>query len=292
MTWIQLTLRTESERAERIGNALQAAGALAVTFADAEDTPVLEPLPGETRIWPNTLVTALFAEGVNLAPLQHALSPHLTAEELDSWHVAELADQVWERTWLEHFKPTRFGQRLWVCPSGENSSQEDAIVVHLDPGLAFGTGTHPTTAMCLEWLDGAPLVGKQVIDYGCGSGILAVAAAKLGASAIRATDIDPQALTATRQNAANNAADHIQVCVPEALDSTPADIVLANILAGPLVELAPRLIDLVKPGGSLVLSGLLEEQREEVKNAYLPAIEWRTARTVEEWACLHGVRVK
>jgi len=291
MPWIQLTLRTESERAERIGKALQTAGAIAVTFADAEDSPVLEPLPGETRIWPNTLVTALFNDGVDLAPLHQALSPHLTATEQHSWRVSELADQVWERIWLEHFKPARFGRRLWVCPHGENVAQQDAVVIHLDPGLAFGTGTHPTTAMCLAWLDGAILGGERIIDYGCGSGILAIAAAKLGANTIRATDIDPQALLATRQNAADNGvSDHIDTHPPGTLDSTPADIVLANILAGPLVELAPLLIDLVKPGGDLVLSGLLKDQRDAVKGAYLHDIDWRAEHAVDEWLCLHGVR--
>lgn len=291
MPWIQLTLRTSEARAERLGNALQKAGALAVTYADAEDAPVLEPLPGETPIWPNTRVTALFEAGTDLAPLHQALHPHLTESEASSWRVEELADQVWERAWLDHFHAQRYGRRLWICPQGETPDQRDAVVVHLDPGLAFGTGTHPTTAMCLEWLDGADMNGKRVVDFGCGSGILAVAAARLGARSVRATDIDPQALLATRQNAADNGvSDRIHATLPDALDSTPADIVLANILAGPLVELAPTLISLTRPGGELVLSGLLAPQSDEVKNAYQRAIEWRDARTREEWVCLHGIR--
>lgn len=292
MPWLQLTMRTDAERSERLSASLQTAGALAVTLADAEDTPVLEPEPGETPIWPSTLVTALYPAGTDLTPLHKALLPHLTPAEASSWHTEELADQIWERTWMDHFRPTRFGKRLWVCPKGQPSPQKDAVVVELDPGLAFGTGTHPTTALCLQWLDGAAVTNRAVIDYGCGSGILTVAAAKLGAISVRATDIDPQALLATGQNATHNrVADRVLVTPPELLNSDPADIVVANILSGPLIELVPTLTALVAKSGHLVLAGLLAEQSEAVKLAYQPAIEWHAATTSEEWICLQGTKV-
>ncbi|GAB4354151.1 MAG: 50S ribosomal protein L11 methyltransferase [Gammaproteobacteria bacterium] len=284
-------MHTTEVRAERLGELLQNAGALAITFSDAAETPVLEPRPGETPIWPNTRLTALFTAASDLAPIREALLPHLTKEEIASWRVSELADRVWERTWLDHFHARRFGHRLWVCPRGETIAQKAAVVVHLDPGLAFGTGTHPTTALCLEWLDQADLYGKRVVDYGCGSGILAVAAAKLGAQSIHATDIDPQALTATRQNAGDNGvADRVHTSPPDALEDEPADIVLANILAGPLMELAPTLTGLLKPKGDLLLSGLLADQADAVKSAYRNTVRWCAVHESEGWAALHGVR--
>lgn len=292
MPWTQLTITSTAEHAERLAQALTAAGAIAVTLVDAADHPVLEPRPGETPVWPNTRVVALFEADTDITPLYAALSPHLSPAERASWHSECLADQAWERTWLEHFRPLRLGRRLWICPGDQTPPEPDAVVVRLDPGLAFGTGTHPTTALCLEWLDGATLTGRTMIDYGCGSGILAIAAAKLGAAGVRAVDIDPQALTATRDNAARNDVERrIRTGTPESLERTPADLLVANILAGPLVELAPDLITLIKPGGDLVLSGLLREQVDEVQRAYAAAITWSPMASRDEWACLHGVRL-
>ncbi len=291
MPWVQLTIATGAERAETLSQALETAGALSVTLADAADQPVLEPRPGETPIWSQTRVIALFPAGTDLTPLQTALTPHLSAAERASWRVDTLADQVWERAWLEHFHPLRFGERLWVCPSDQEPPDPDAVIVRLDPGLAFGTGTHPTTALCLAWLDAAPLTHAQVIDYGCGSGILAVAAAKLGAATVHAVDIDPQALTATRDNAARNGvAERIHTCAPERLPAVTADIVIANILAGPLVELADHLSALLKPGAHLVLSGLLAEQADAVQRAYAATVTWEPPAQQQEWVRLHGVR--
>lgn len=290
MPWTQLTIATSDARAELLARTLETAGALSVTLADAADNPVLEPRPGETPVWPTTRVIALFTEDANLDPLYNALMPHLSDSERSSWRCERLADQVWERTWLEHFRPLRFGQRLWVCPSDSVPPDDDAVIVRLDPGLAFGTGTHPTTALCLEWLDSAPLTGKKVIDYGCGSGILAVAAAKMGAAEVRAVDIDPQALTATRANAERNGVSpYIHTSMPDQFSRHPADLVIANILAGPLQELAPVLTDLLKPGGELVLSGLLTEQASDVQNAYTPAITWSPIVHRGDWSRLHGV---
>lgn len=290
MPWTQLTIATSDARAELLARTLETAGALSVTLADAADNPVLEPRPGETPVWPTTRVIALFTEDANLDPLYNALMPHLSDSERSSWRCERLADQVWERTWLEHFRPLRFGQRLWVCPSDSVPPDDDAVILRLDPGLAFGTGTHPTTALCLEWLDSAPLTGKKVIDYGCGSGILAVAAAKMGAAEVRAVDIDPQALTATRANAERNGVSpYIHTSMPDQFSRHPADLVIANILAGPLQELAPVLTDLLKPGGELVLSGLLTEQASDVQNAYTPAITWSPIVHRGDWSRLHGV---
>ena len=290
MPWTQLTIATSDARAELLARTLETAGALSVTLADAADNPVREPRPGETPVWPTTRVIALFTEDANLDPLYNALMPHLSDSERSSWRCERLADQVWERTWLEHFRPLRFGQRLWVCPSDSVPPDDDAVILRLDPGLAFGTGTHPTTALCLEWLDGAPLTGKKVIDYGCGSGILAVAAAKMGAAEVRAVDIDPQALTATRANAERNGVSpYIHTSMPDQFSRHPADLVIANILAGPLQELAPVLTDLLKPGGELVLSGLLTEQASDVQKAYTPAITWSPIVHRGDWSRLHGV---
>jgi ribosomal protein L11 methyltransferase len=202
-----------------------------------------------------------------------------------------LADQAWERVWLEDFRPMRFGRRLWVCPGGLPAGDADAIRIELDPGLAFGTGTHPTTALCLEWLDGQDLAGCSVVDYGCGSGILAVAAAKLGAAHVVAMDIDPQALIATRENALRNrVAGTLTVTGEPALAPRSADVLLANILAGPLVELAPRFAEALVPGGRLALSGLLPEQADAVTAAYRPWFHIETTTTRDGWVLLSARR--
>jgi ribosomal protein L11 methyltransferase len=202
-----------------------------------------------------------------------------------------LEDREWERAWLDNFKPMRFGKRLWVCPHGLEVEAEDAVVVRLDPGLAFGTGTHPTTALCLEWLDGAELAGKTVIDYGCGSGILAVAALKLGARQVIGIDHDPQALLATRDNAAaNGVADRLLVQGSDAADPAPADIVLANILANVLIDLSGRIEPLVADGGELVLSGILEDQWPAVAKAYSAGLDFGQAIIKDGWVRLHGRR--
>ncbi len=290
MPWTQLSLSTAADRAQRLAEALQAAGALAVSLADAADDPVLEPAPGETRVWTRTRLSALFAAGTDLDPLRRALAPHLEPAERASWSTRELADQDWERAWLAHFRPLRFGRRLWVCPSDRPPPEPAAVNVVLDPGLAFGTGTHPSTALCLEWLDGAELRGAHLIDYGCGSGILAVAAALLGARSVVAVDIDPQALAATAENAARNGVGaRISACAPKALGPEPgADIVLANILAGTLLELRAALCALLRPGGALVLSGILAAQAAELRAAYAGEISFAPERERDGWALLCG----
>jgi ribosomal protein L11 methyltransferase len=271
--------------------ALFEVGASSITFLDGGNEPVLEPKPGEIRLWSDTVVRALFDEShdamQSLGRLADRLGPHITA----CASVQAVKNQDWERAWLAGWKPMRFGGRLWVCPTEADAPQEaNAVVVRLDPGLAFGTGTHPTTALCLQFLDVMPLAGRSVIDYGCGSGILGIAALKLGASRVVAVDLDPQALLATRENAVRNAvsARLRTQAAPGALE--PADLVLANILAQPLIELAPILTGACRIRGDLILSGLLGTQAHAVKTAYSSAFDMVQVVGQDDWCCIHARR--
>ncbi|HLW24584.1 MAG TPA: 50S ribosomal protein L11 methyltransferase [Steroidobacteraceae bacterium] len=268
-------------------------GAASITFQDGGDEPVLEPKPGEVRLWSQTQVRALFDGSLDalgtVGLLAERLGAHITAHA----RIHGVEERDWERVWLENWSSMRFGRRLWVCPtSAAEPADPAALVVRLDPGLAFGTGTHPTTALCLQLLDALELGGRSVIDYGCGSGILGIAALKLGAARVWAVDIDPQALTATRTNGARNGVSaRLEVHAPP-VHLPPSDLVLANILAQPLVELAPLLTSACRPGGDLVLSGLLKSQAHQVRAAYGAAFD--IVRTVhrEDWCCIHGRRVQ
>ncbi|MBP7983732.1 MAG: 50S ribosomal protein L11 methyltransferase [Chromatiaceae bacterium] len=297
MPWLQITLATDRERATLIEAALENIGALAVTLGDAGDEPQLEPPPGATPLWGQVLVTALFtpdeASRKDAEALVASLAGHLAAPP----RFERIEDQAWEHTWRDDFAPTRFGERLWVCPRGERpaAEQPDQVIVELDPGLAFGTGHHPTTALCLKWLDGADLTGTRLIDYGCGSGILAIAALKLGAARALAVDHDPQALEATLANASENGvAGRLRCLAPrDMLPGAPdnrANYLVANILAGPLIELAPRLAALVHPGGALALSGLLIDQVGSVATAYAPWFDLAPPEIQEDWVLLAGRR--
>jgi ribosomal protein L11 methyltransferase len=290
--WLQLSVATEESLAEPLADRLFELGALSVSFQDEGDQPLFEPKPGEVPIWRNTRVIALFEETAELALVKLALIEEFSAAHLTDWRIEEIQDQAWERAWLDHFHTMRFGDRLWIVPTGfEPPGQADAVCVKLDPGLAFGTGTHPTTALCLQWLDGQDISGKTVIDFGCGSGILGVAALLLGAESVIATDIDPQALTATADNADKNAvASKISCYLPARMPKLKADILLANILANPLIELASELAQQVKPGGSLVLSGILRDQAAEVSRAYLPWFTLDEPVFLEDWTRLTGIR--
>ena len=276
---------------EAVEAACFAAGALSVTLTDAADTPIFEPELNTTPLWPQVRISALFDANADRAAILHMLESELGAPAPPGTFT-EIADRAWEREWLADFHPMRFGRRLWICPHEQRVDARDATIVRLDPGLAFGTGTHPTTALCLEWLDGAALEGREVIDYGCGSGILAIAALKLGARRAFCIDHDPQALLATRENAQRNEVEgRVATMTPEdAAALNPAPVVLANILASPLIELAPRLQRLTAPGGHLVLSGILTEQADAVAAAYRPWIEMEPAVRREDWVRLHGGR--
>jgi ribosomal protein L11 methyltransferase len=265
-------------------------GAGAVTFADAADDPVLEPAPGEVRLWRRTRVQALFAASCTAAQLTRALGAALGLEPA-AIRARALAERLWEREWLKDFHALRFGARLWICPHHERVSEPGAVVVALDPGLAFGTGTHASTALCLSWLDAHAAPLGCVIDYGCGSGVLGLAAAKLGAVQVHAFDIDPQALTATRANAAANAVT-ARLQVHERRESLPAaaDVLLANILAGPLCTLAPYFGAHLRPRGTVVLAGLMAHEVADVTAAYAPCFDVAVFGERDGWVCLAGRR--
>lgn len=271
---------------QRAEEACFGCGATAVTFLDARDEPVLEPAPGEFRLWNSTRMQCLFPAGTAAAPLARALGAAL---ELDPHviHAEELPGRAWEREWLKDFHALRFGTRLWVCPRHERVRDPGAVVVTLDPGLAFGTGTHPSTALCLEWLDANLGGGERVIDYGCGSGVLALAAARLGARAVHCFDIDPQALLASSENAAlNGVADRVVVHGDAGELPRAVDVLLANILAGPLCELTPRFAGLLRPRGTAVLAGLMRHEAADVTAAYGACFDVSPFGERDEWTCL------
>ena len=264
-------------------------GALSVTLEDAADDPVLEPRPGEMPLWPTVRIRALFEDRAD--PRRVVASHAATGPLAPLTGTAPVADPATERKRLNDLHPMRFGRRLWVCPGGQPAGDPAAIRIELDPGLAFGTGTHPTTAMCLEWLDGAALDGRRIVDYGCGSGILSIAALKLGAGHVHAVDLDPQAILATRENAARNGvADRLDVTTDPQLADAAADALVANILAGPLVELAPHIAAALRPGGDLALSGVLTGQVDSVTAAYRPWFDIALTATREDWGLIVGRR--
>jgi ribosomal protein L11 methyltransferase len=286
---LQLTLELGPADPAPVEQALSALGATSITLEDAADDPVLEPAPGETPLWPTVRIRALFPGHADRRDIEARLVGWLPAGAPLRFDL--LDDRPWEREWLRDFRPMRFGRRLWVCPDGMAAGEPDAVCVALDPGLAFGTGTHATTALCLEWLDGCDLDGSRIIDYGCGSGILAIAALRLGAAEALAFDIDPQALLATRQNAERNGVAErlaIVATAPEATDS--CDVLVANILAGPLIDLSDRFAALVRPGGRIAVSGVLENQVESVAAAYARWFIIRATTVRDGWAMLSGSR--
>ena len=291
MPWLQVRLAITPEQAETYEDALLGVGAVSVTFMDAEDQPIFEPDLGTTPLWSNTHLLALFEADTDPTNLVAHLQL-LTGSELPAHEIEHIEDQDWERSWMDNFQPMRFGQRLWIVPSWHAAPEPGAVNLLLDPGLAFGTGTHPTTALCLEWLDGQDLNDCTVIDFGCGSGILAIAALLLGAPQAIGTDIDPQALEASRDNAGRNGIDpaRFPVYLPADMPQQPADVVVANILAGPLVSLAPQITALVKAGGRLALSGILAEQAEEVRAAYADAFDLDPTAIKDGWVRISGVK--
>ena len=292
MTWLQLRLDTRPESIETLEDLMLATGAVAVTMEDNADEPVLEPGVGETPLWHHTRLTGLYPADSDMDAVLARIPGQLLLHS--NQRVEILEDKDWEREWMQHYHPMQFGKRLWVCPSWLQPPQPDAVNLLLDPGLAFGTGTHPTTELCLRELDSMDLVGITAVDYGCGSGILAIAALKLGASHVLGVDNDPQALAASLDNAQrNDLAEHsLPVALPEDVDQTAwrqrADVVIANILAGPLAELSETLLQLLKPGGTLLLSGLLHTQAEQLCQHYAGRIELRIAGEKDGWVCLRG----
>lgn len=285
----QLTLKVSANEADALTDFLFEIGAVSVTFTDAGDAPIFEPSAASDIIWDDSILTALFQEQIDPETVLLELAKTFP-ECIGSCHLEELVEQAWERTCLEQFQPMQFGRHLWICPSWATPPDPAAVNIILDPGLAFGTGTHPTTALCLEWLDANSPANKTVIDYGCGSGILAIAAARLGASIVWGIDNHEQAVIATKENATRNyiSATQLQVGTPEQLPPMQADIVIANILALPLIELAPTLCQHVKVGGDIVLSGILAEQTALITETYSQYIEITDIAQREEWVRISG----
>lgn len=296
MPWLQINITTVPSRAESFEDILLAAGCAAVTYKDNQDQPIFEPELGTTPLWDSTVITGLFAAEQDLdktlefiKQAQGQLFPDVPLAPIQT---EILEDKDWERTWMDGYKPMRFGERLWVCPSWMEPPEPTAANLMLDPGLAFGTGTHPTTALCLEWLDSQDLKDKNVTDFGCGSGILGIAALLLGAKHVLAIDIDPQALQATLDNLERNklAMSTLDAFLPEKAPSAQTEVLVANILAGPLIELAPQISERVSVGGKLCLSGLLEHQGNEILETYSQWFQLDEPKINDGWIRVTGTK--
>ena len=292
MPWLQLTLNAHKDSAEQYSDALSECGAVSVTMQDAADQPLYEPAPGETPLWADIQLVGMFAADVDMDAVIARLKQQLQTTTLPEYSISLLEDQDWERVWMDDFHAIQFAEHLWICPSWLTPPDPQATNIMLDPGLAFGSGTHPNTAMCLQWLGQHELQGKRVIDYGCGSGVLAIAAALLGASEVWAIDIDPQALQATRENAEkNHVSEKLQIGYPKDLPDSLADVVIANIVAGPLLELAPMLAEHTRTAGHVVLSGILENQLPQIQDCYQTWFMLDPPMQQQEWCRLSGTRL-
>jgi len=291
MDWMQLTLKTSKEKADLVSEILMGLDSVSVTFSDTHDDEIFEPPVGETPLWPDTTIRALFTLEVDQAHLQAML---LQLCDITDTSFKLLKDRVWEDECKKDFHAMRFGQRLWICPSWEDASKlsDDAVVINMDPGLAFGTGTHQTTDLCLQYLDKNPPINQNVIDYGSGTGVLAIAAVKLGAKKAIAIDNDPQAVLATIDNVkANHAEDWVTVLHSDKekqLDKV--DLLIANILANPLVGLCQHFSELIKSGGKITLSGILQEQLDMVLEAYSENFSDLKVTQKDEWCRVDGIR--
>lgn len=287
MAWIQIRIHANKETADQISDLLLDVGCPSVTFMDGSNSPIYEPKPGEVILWPETTVIGLFDAAYDMDIVVSYLKANLS--EVPTYKIEQLEDKDWEREWMDNFHPIKFGERLWICPSWRDIPDPNAVNVLLDPGLAFGTGTHATTALCLKWLESQDLTGKTVVDFGCGSGILGIAAIKLGAERVIGIDIDPQALAASKDNAERNGvADQLEVYLPENQPEFHADVVVANILAQPLRELHEIILGFLKPNGMIAMSGILEEQAQSVADVYAPFIDLEDIAQEGEWTRVSG----
>jgi ribosomal protein L11 methyltransferase len=292
VNWLQIIFQCVREHSEALEDALLALGALSITYQDAANQPVLEPGVGEMPLWNDIRFSALFTADADTDLVLLQLAAQLPFD-LPSCRIELVEKKDWERAWMDHYHAMQFGRRLWICPSWQTPMDANAVNLMLDPGLAFGTGTHQTTSLCLQWLDAANLQGKTVLDYGCGSGVLGIAALLLGAKSVLAIDNDPQALVATQENARrNHCEDRLRVELPHRAISEPVDLVLANILAKPLIDLSGILKGALKPGGTIILSGLLLEQAELVMQAYHPEVVFIPPVELEGWIRLEGMRTE
>ena len=293
MTWWQFSLNCQASELEQVENLMLGLGALSISLSDAGDEPIYEPLPGDSPVWQESILAATFDGNNDHETLYQQLTSELPEHLASSVKLTTLQDQDWDQAYKQHFQPLQCAPDLWIVPGWLEPPDPDATIIQLDPGLAFGTGSHPTTALCLAWLGVSKNQLGNVIDYGCGSGILAIAAIKLGAQKVIAVDIDPQALSACQSNMQVNNIDseQIQVVAPEELETSATDLLIANILVGPLVNLAPRFANLVRPGGQILLSGILDTQLKDILLAYQPFFKLDPANTREEWICISGTRL-
>ena len=294
MRWLQIRATVTKVQVALAETLMESLGAVSVILDDAQDQALLEPLPGETPLWDHVIVTGLFTDEANAAQLEAFLADQLP----DATLVHEfLEEQVWERTWMDHYEPIQCGERLWIVPEWLTPPNPQAINLMLDPGLAFGTGNHASTFLCLQWLDQQDLRDKVVIDYGCGSGILGIAALLLGAKQVYAVDLDPQAVLSTMQNAAiNKVESKIWAGLPSEFEAQftdlTADVVVANILAGPLSQLASTFAELAKPNALIAMAGILEDQVDELRLSYAKWFNLHTLQRREEnWCRLSGERL-
>ncbi len=298
--WFELSIAAHRDQYEVVEAWLMTAGAQSITYFDPEDTPLFDIMDGQEALWDTCHLKGLF--DANLDNPEQLLSQAST--QFDTAYGHYLEDQCWETTWMEHFKPLQFGDRLWIIPSHHEPVDDQALNILLDPGLAFGSGSHPTTQLCLEWLervighlpsnqaDSSTNQQPRVVDYGCGSGILAIAAKKLGAADVYAYDIDPQALLSTKDNADKNTVSLTDIALSPSSTLKPVDVLVANILANPLCDLKPQLLNLLKTGGKIALSGILAEQVEQVKTVYNPEIEWQNTIMESGWILIEGTKTR
>lgn len=287
--WYQFELSLGSLNKNFIEKIFNNHNAASITYSDAGIEPIYEPLPGETPYWKNSLITGLFEIDTDFESLKYDLLISLNIKKLPEHSIKRLIGREWEREWMRDFKPTCFGRNLWIYPEQYHSENEDKVIVNLDPGLAFGTGTHSTTKLCLEWLDSLNLENKSILDYGCGSGILGISALKLGARKVTAIDIDPQAIEATRINAQKNNIEENIFVYKEIIDNSEKyDVIVANILAEPLMMLAPLLTKMLKRNGIIGISGILMSQVELIENAYKPFVTIQSLKHHNEWSLLCG----
>lgn len=292
MAWWQLSVQCSLDELERTENSLLELGAVSITLSDAEDEPIYEPLPGDTPVWQHSIVTAMFDQSYQIEGLYDALLQRLPEHQVATARKSILEEQDWERVHLQHFKPIQCAQNLWIVPSWLEPPDPTAVNIQLDPGLAFGTGSHPTTALCLAWMADKIFNNLTVIDYGCGSGILSIAACKLGAEQVYAVDIDPQAVDASMENRRRNGIDPelLKVTLASKLDIAKVDLLIANILSGPLVELSSKFADMIKPGGRILLSGILKTQLNDIKCTYQAKFDLEPENIQEDWVRVSGTR--
>lgn len=293
MPWWQISVSCEAAELELVESLLLSQGAQSISISDARDEPIFEPLPGETPLWSHSIITGLFAGDHTAEDLMQSLGSTLPTHLVTSLLSQRLEEEDWQNSYQDHFNPIQVSRHLWIVPSWHTPPQPDAVNITLDPGMAFGTGSHPTTWLCLSWLGDHPVHGLDVIDFGCGSGILAIAAAKLGAHQVQAVDIDHQAILATRENCRINQIDSKQIKIgePQQLEDQPVDLLIANILCQPLIDLHDQLTELVKPGGKILLSGILKEQVDTLQSVYQSSFQLDPVQSRDDWARLTGTRI-